>query len=347
MMPGSWRRRLAGSVVAVGMIGGATLYLPPGASSTDEGSGEAVIEQTTSTSQVLRETLQSSVEFNGDLGFGETRELMSGADGIVTWVPPEETVIRHGEIIWQIDAVPVPYLDGAIPMYRELFWGAKKGDDILQLEALLIDDGYGPDGWVADSTFDRTTHNALKKWQKAIGMTDDGAIAPTEVVFGTQPLRVVDAAYVGDTTGSGPILTVSGARAEVSVVASSRQLETFQRTPDVVIVLADGRELDATIDEVRATPADEEGRFGYQVTYLVEDSIGEAQPVKVRIEQTLAEDSLTVPVDALVALAEGGYALEVVTDGGNVLRGVEVIDFDDTRVAFTGDVAEGDLVVVP
>lgn len=347
-MRGISRRSVVGSSLVIAAIAATVLVVAPSdvvSAQEDETDTTETTEQ--STSEVLRETLKTSDEFNGDLGFGESRDLVSSADGVITWLPADESVVAPGDVIWEVNSQPVPYLDGAIPMYRELYWGAKKGDDILQLETLLIAEGYGPEGWEADTSFNQRTRNALKELQKEYGMTEDGSIGPAEVVFGTEALRVADTAHVGDATGNGPILTVTDATAEVAVVTTSRQLSTFQDTPDVVIVLADGRELAASVDEIKATPADEEGRFGYRVTYVVTDDVGEAQPVKVRIEQTLAEDALTLPVDALIALAEGGYAVEVVTGDGNVLRAVEVIDFDDTRVAFTGNLTDGDLVVVP
>lgn len=342
--PGRW---LAGGAAAAAAIAAGVLVLAPIGTVAAQNDESVDVAPRLSTSEVVRQTLLSSDEFNGDLSFGDGRDLLSRADGIITWLPAEESTVEPGDVLWEVDRQPVPYLHGAIPMYRDLFWGATKGDDVLQLETLLINEGYGPEGWEADTSFNRTTRNALKELQKAYGMTDDGALSMSEVVFGTVPLRVSDTAHVGDATSAGPVMTVTDATAEVSVSTTSLQLATFQESPDVVIVLADGRELAASIDEIEATPADEQGRFGYRVTYVVSDVVGEAQPVKVRIEQTLADDALTVPVDALIALAEGGYAVEVVTAGGNVLRAVEVIDFDDTRVAFTGDLAEGDLVVVP
>jgi hypothetical protein len=56
---------------------------------------------------------------------------------------------------------------------------------------------------------------------------------------------------------------------------------------------------------------------------------------------------LTVPVDALLAVAEGGYAVERVRDGGTQLVGVETGAFADGHVQVTGDLADGDEVVVP
>ena len=55
-----------------------------------------------------------------------------------------------------------------------------------------------------------------------------------------------------------------------------------------------------------------------------------------------------MPVEALLALAEGGYAVEV-DDGGAAthLVGVELGVFADGWVEVTGDVEAGDQVVVP
>lgn len=314
--------------------------------STTDASDEASTDQ--NTSEVVVETLSSSSEFNGNLSFGETRQLTTSADGVITWLPEDEVIIESGDVLWEINQQPVPYLEGSIPMYRDLYSGVKKGDDVLQLETYLISQGFGPENWVADTTFNRTTRNAVKELEKFYGMTVDGTLTPAEVMFGTEPIRVADTAYVGDGASAGPILTVTDAEAKVEVSSSARQLTVFQASPEVLIVLSDGRELAASLDETKATPADETGQFGYTVKYVVADAVGEAQPVKVKIEKVLAEDALTVPVDALIALSEGGYAVEVIGENDRaVLRAVEVVDFDDTRVAITGNVVAGDLVVVP
>ena len=66
----------------------------------------------------------------------------------------------------------------------------------------------------------------------------------------------------------------------------------------------------------------------------------------VLVEREAARDVLAVPVAALVALAEGGYALErVAADGTTSLVGVEIGTIVDGIVEVTGDVAEGDTVV--
>ena len=56
---------------------------------------------------------------------------------------------------------------------------------------------------------------------------------------------------------------------------------------------------------------------------------------------------LTVPVEAVLALAEGGYAVEVRDGTSTHLVGVELGTFADGFVEITGDIAEGVEVVVP
>ena len=72
-------------------------------------------------------------------------------------------------------------------------------------------------------------------------------------------------------------------------------------------------------------------------------------PVDVEIVTDRAEDVLAVPVAALVALAEGGYAVEVDTGGGTVrLVSIETGFYADGLVEVTSSGLEpGDRVVVP
>ena len=82
-------------------------------------------------------------------------------------------------------------------------------------------------------------------------------------------------------------------------------------------------------------------------------------PVKVFLTTEVSENVLYVPVNALLALAEGGYALEVYTGvaEGSTFEGesgvdttyvaVEIGVFTDGFVEVIGNIQEGQLVVVP
>ena len=82
-------------------------------------------------------------------------------------------------------------------------------------------------------------------------------------------------------------------------------------------------------------------------------------PVKVFVTTEISENVLYVPVNALLALAEGGYALEVYSDGIEVgtfegesgvdtsYVAVEIGVFTDGFVEVKGNISEGQIVVVP
>ena len=73
-------------------------------------------------------------------------------------------------------------------------------------------------------------------------------------------------------------------------------------------------------------------------------------PVNVEITTESVEDVLAVPVDALLALAGGGYAVEVAEGGVHRLEAVTVGLFDDAEgvVQVSGQgLSAGQRVVVP
>ena len=73
-------------------------------------------------------------------------------------------------------------------------------------------------------------------------------------------------------------------------------------------------------------------------------------PVQVEITTKGVESALSVPVTALVGKSGGGFAVEVVRDGGRrELVAVKLGLFDTAggRVQVEGDLREGDHVVVP
>jgi multidrug efflux pump subunit AcrA (membrane-fusion protein) len=73
-------------------------------------------------------------------------------------------------------------------------------------------------------------------------------------------------------------------------------------------------------------------------------------PVQVEITAGGVENALSVPVTALVGRSGGGFAVEVVRDDGQrrvVAVELGLFDTSDGRVQVTGDLSEGDQVVVP
>ncbi len=79
------------------------------------------------------------------------------------------------------------------------------------------------------------------------------------------------------------------------------------------------------------------------------DLLGDASTATVHVTEVVASDVLIVGVGALLALSEGGYAVEVpavVAGGAGTLHRVEVGAILDGRAEITTDLAEGAEVVI-
>ena len=97
------------------------------------------------------------------------------------------------------------------------------------------------------------------------------------------------------------------------------------------------------------------GEPGQSATFAVEIALDDPSiaagldeaPVDVRVVSESVEGVLAVPVSALLALAEGGYAVELVEGETTRLVAVEPGFFADGVVEVTGDIEAGETVVVP
>jgi multidrug efflux pump subunit AcrA (membrane-fusion protein) len=106
------------------------------------------------------------------------------------------------------------------------------------------------------------------------------------------------------------------------------------------------------VDTIGAAQTDEStGVSTLPVTLTLSDasSLADGTPVDVHVEIAAATGVLAVPVEAVLALAEGGYAVEVLdpATGTTQLVGVDLGVFADGMVEITGDLAAGAEVVVP
>ena len=70
-------------------------------------------------------------------------------------------------------------------------------------------------------------------------------------------------------------------------------------------------------------------------------------PVDILVTSEISKGVLYVPVNALVALAEGGYAIEVLSGEESAYIKVEIGVFTDGYVEIIGSIQEGQEVIVP
>ena len=121
------------------------------------------------------------------------------------------------------------------------------------------------------------------------------------------------------------------------------------------IELPDGNVVPGRVSDVAAvaTQTVNQGVAGdptTEVTIVFADGepneVFDAAPVDVTVTDKVNAGVLTVPVPALIALAGGGHAVELIVDGGTQLIGVQLGDFVDDLVEISGDIQPGDRVVM-
>ena len=279
--------------------------------------------------------------------------------GTVTWLPVEGTVIERGDPLYELDGEPSGVLMyGERPAWREMAEGIK-GEDVRQLQENLVELGFG-DALTASGVFDAATTAAVKAWQASIGHPETGGVGLGVIVFQPGAVRVATqtAALGGRVTAGIQVLTATSIERVVTVDLSADDQDLITPGDAVEVELPDGTSTTGrveTIGTVAIQPADGQGSSTIEVTIALDDPSAtgtvDQAPVGVLITTLAREDVLAVPVNALLALLEGGYAVEVLAADGTVhLVGVETGMFEDGWVEIDvpgGGLAEGDQIVVP
>ena len=328
------------------------------------------------TARVERRTLTVSESLDGTLGYADDYKVPGGLNGTLTWIAPAGTVVTTGEPLYEIDGShDASLMYGRRPAWRTLESGVSDGTDVRQLEENLLLLGYTRKGDEIDRHWDSDTTAAVKRWQRDHGQTADGVVELGEVVFLPEAIRVTEAAVaLGDRVGGGAVLSATSNRRVVSVDLAADERDLFDVGTAVSVELPDGTTIDATVASIgRVAESQADGQGGTSTTLpvtitLTDPDAGadlDAAPVDVSVVTDSRDQVLTVPVGALVALIEGGYAVEVVDSdapatGSAVssastapaaathLVRVEPGLFDDGFVEITADGLEpGDSVVVP
>ena len=230
------------------------------------------------------------------------------------------------------------------------------GADVLQLEAALVRLGFDASGdLVVDGVWNLDTEAAVTEWQQSLGVDDDGIVETGDIVFIADSVRVLEAlAPIGTAVNpGGAVLSISSADKLVTMNLPAADQGLIAAGDSVTVELPDGSEVQATIVEVASVATVANNSAVFEVTIALDDpsaaqGLDEA-PVDVLIVTASARGVLAVPVTSLLALAEGGYAVEVDEGSGQMRRvGVEPGFFADGLVEVTSsELAAGDRVFVP
>ncbi|MGI9528998.1 MAG: peptidoglycan-binding protein [Acidimicrobiia bacterium] len=276
--------------------------------------------------------------------------------GTVTAIAEEGSIVRQGDTLVEIDREPVVLLTGDIPAFRTLTTGVK-GDDVTQLEQNLVELGFGDsDGFAVDGDYDTGTARAVTAWQLSTGAQPDGVVNLGDVYFSPTALRVgQNQVAIGDAVANGtPLMTTSISETFVTVQLSTDDQDLVAVGDIVTVELPSGDEESAVVTEIGTVVlATQQGETYFEMTVTLEDpeaAVGlDEAPVDVIVVGDRADNVLVVPVTALLALAEGGYAVEVVdSNGATVLVAVDPGLFADGFVEVTSSGLEpGMQVLVP
>jgi peptidoglycan hydrolase-like protein with peptidoglycan-binding domain len=313
------------------------------------------------TATVGRGTISATDSWDGTLEYGAPVTVKSSAGGTITRLVRQGATVERGDELYRVNERPVTLLYGAVPMYRDLAPG-DAGVDLKQLETNLAKLGY--DGFTVDNAYTGSTAEAVRAWQADIGAERSGTVARDDVVFVPAGGRV-DAlrVSVGDVLRPGvPVLDITGTDQVASLEVDIDDRDRFDIGAKATVVLPGGDEVPGTVSAMRvvktASGDSSEGIGGgttdSQSIIEVEVALNEATdelvgaPVEVVVAIDKRADVLLVPVNALLALAEGGYGLEVVRgDGTTEIVRVDTGLFADGKVEVQGaGIAKGTVVGV-
>jgi Putative peptidoglycan binding domain len=279
-----------------------------------------------------------------------------------TALPAAGKIIRRGQSVYSLDNHPVPLFYGSATPYRALYVGVADGPDVTVLNDNLAALGFGA-GLSSSPHFSAATEAAVRAWQASIGETPTGVVSLGDYVVKPGAIRVTSlGAALGAATQPGsPVLSASSTSRVVTIALDASQQSEVRVGDQVQITLPNNRVTPgvvSSVGSVATTPNSNNGGSGSPtITVQVKPTDPRATgtfdqaPVTVSITQSSVRNVLIVPVDALLSLASGGDAVEVVgSNGVHQLVAVTTGLFDDAtgQVQVSGaGLAVGEKVVVP
>ncbi|MGA9876749.1 MAG: peptidoglycan-binding protein [Solirubrobacteraceae bacterium] len=296
------------------------------------------------------------------LSTARSAAALYGQTSTFTKLPSDGQIVRRGQSLYEISGQPVLLLYGSVAPTRAFVAGMSPGSDVAELNANLDALGYGQG--LAGDEFTTATEAAIRALQSARGASVTGKLLLGSVVFESGSVRVTSVTpTVGSTVMPGPVLAITSTARQVKMALDASQQGSVKVGDTVTITLPDNSTTPGKITYVSsvATSPSSSGQGGEEESAPTVEVLAtptdpaatghlDQAPVNVEITTESVENVLAVPVDALLALAGGGYAVEVSEGGVHRLVAVTVGLFDDAEgvVQVSGQgLSAGQRVVVP
>ena len=353
------RVRVGALVVVIGIVAAivAVVVANPFARTSNGPSGFVDNAAPTSLATIEQNTIRSQDPVQGTLGYAGSYSILNETSGAYTRLPSAGAVIKPGQSLYWVDGKPVVLLSGRTPAYRALSEGLT-GSDVQQLNVDLVALGYATTSEIDPTSdyFSAETAYAVERLQAHFELTETGSLALGSVVFepGAMRLTTVTPTLGSRATPGSPFAQSTSTRREVAVSLDAAQQSEVRAGDRAAITLPDNSVTPGVITSVgKVASGGSSPTVTVDVRPLDPRVTGhlDQAPVTVSITTATARNALIVPVDSLLALASGGYAVEVVGGHGvHSLVGVSPGLFDDADglVQVTGaGLSIGERVVVP
>jgi hypothetical protein len=356
------------TLFAAAVIGSvATVALQGGRPSSGQAAPRPV-----ATATVVRTNLTTNALTEGTLGYEPTNPIVNQMNGTYTSVPTPGKIIDAGQALYRVDDQPVVLMSGTTPAWRAFAAGMTNGPDVAELEANLIALGYARGLFsAAGEQFNSLTAAAISRWQVANGYPSTGQVALGEIVFENGPVLVGatnvapgQAAVPGDqpyqvtTTTRIASVPLNASLPPVNVgEAVSIVLPSGATTPGRVSAVGpavtsgtgsgtlSGQSMSNSTSNSSSSSSGSSGSAASSAsavaTVAPDDpsatGTGSGTAVQVSLTSQSVANVLAVPIAALLALAGGGYGLEVITPTGHhQLVGVTTGIFTGSQVQVSG-----------
>jgi hypothetical protein len=330
--------------------------------STDEQSISQATAKVASDRQAVASATTGLASAETSLAQAESSATVYGQSSTYTGLPAVGAIVKRGQTLFQLSGEPVVLLYGSVAPWRAFTAGMTPGKDVAELNANLRGLGYGPG--LGGDAFTSATASSINAFEAAHGLGETGDLLLGSVVFEPGPVRVTSVTpTVGATVQAGPVLGITSLARQVTIELDAAQQSDLKVGDPVSITLPDNSTTPGKVSYVGtvATVPSSSNQGGGSTTPTIEVDVTptdpaatgrlDQAPVNVAITTGSVSNALVVPVNALLALASGGYAVEVSGAGGvHHLVGVQLGLFDDANgvVQVTGtSLTTGTRVVVP
>jgi len=171
-----------------------------------------------------------------------------------------------------------------------------------------------------DSVLTAQVVRAIKAWQRDHNLPETGHLAPADVIVQAGAVRVASVSALPGDSPDGDLMTVTATTKVISVPVDAGDANSVKRGDQVTVDLPDGLKKPGRVTAISTSTQAADGadpnsapKVDVTVTLTGPGAANRIDSADVEVEflSETHKGVLAVPVGALLALSEGGYAVQV------------------------------------